>query len=62
VEESAKLTHSFLKKRKFHVCITTILLQTQGLQIKLDDSDCGHGVGRSSSQNRISDLIQVSSW
>lgn len=47
VEEPAKFTHEFLKESKFHVCITSMLLQTQRLQIKHDDSDCGHGMGRS---------------
>lgn len=61
VEEPAKVTHEFLKESKFHVCVTLMLLQTQRLQIKLDNSDCGHGIGRSSSQNQISNLIQVSS-
>lgn len=61
VEEPAKHTHKFLKEGKFHVCITSTLLQTQRLQLKRDDSDCGHGIGRSSSQHQISNLIQVSS-
>lgn len=51
VEEPTKLTHKFLKESKFHVCITSTLLQTQRRQSRLDDSDGGHGIGRSSSKN-----------